>query len=205
MRDQLDRLLRGGKADAHRRPVGKRVEPFERKRQMRAALVVGDGVDFVHDHRLDVAQDLPALLRREQDVERFRRGHQNVRRALQHGAALVHQRVAGAHGGANLRHQQPALARQLQDFAERDFQIFLDVVAQRLQRRDVEHFGAVLRVRRRAPCAPAGRCRPGTPRAFCPSRWARRSAWCGRPGCAASPAPAARWACRTGPRTTPQQ
>ena len=44
------------------------------------------------------------------------------------------------------RHQQAALARQLQDFAERDFQVLLDVVAQRLQRRDVEDFGPVVQL-----------------------------------------------------------
>ena len=31
---------------------GESVEAFERKREMRAALVVGDGVDFVDDHGL---------------------------------------------------------------------------------------------------------------------------------------------------------
>ena len=84
-----------------------------------------------------------ALFRGQQDVERFRRGDQNVRRAPQHGAALVHQRVAGAHGHADFRHQQAALAGLLQDFAERDLEIFLNVVAQRLERRDVEDFGCV--------------------------------------------------------------
>ena len=54
LRDRLDRLLRGGKADAHRRALEQRFQAFERKRQMRAALVVGDGVNFVHDHRFDV-------------------------------------------------------------------------------------------------------------------------------------------------------
>jgi hypothetical protein len=52
-------------------------------------------------------------------------------------------RVARAHGGADLRHQQPAIARHLQNFSERDFEILLDVVAERLERRDVENFGAV--------------------------------------------------------------
>ena len=60
--------------------------------------------------------------------------------------ALVHQRVAGAHGGADLRHQQAALARHLQNFAERNFEVLLDVVAERLERRDVEYFGAVLQI-----------------------------------------------------------
>ncbi len=53
LRDKFDRLLRGGKADAHGRPLGEMLQPFERKREMRAALVVGDGVNFIHDHRFD--------------------------------------------------------------------------------------------------------------------------------------------------------
>ena len=66
-----------------------------------------------------------------------------MRRTLQHRAPLVHQRVAGADGGANLRHQEAALAGQRENFAQRNFEILLDVVAQRLQRRDVENFGAI--------------------------------------------------------------
>ena len=44
------------------------------------------------------------------------------------------------------RHQQAAFAGQRQDLAERAFEVLLDVVAQRLQRRDVENFGAVVQV-----------------------------------------------------------
>ena len=111
---------------------------------MRAALIVGDGVDLVHDHRFDVAQDGAALFGRQQNVERFRGGHQNMRRSHQHLAALVHQRVAGAHADADFGHQQAALAGFLKNFAERNLEIFLDVVAQGLQRRNVKHFGGVL-------------------------------------------------------------
>ena len=120
------------------------VQPLQRERQVRAALVVGDGVNFVHDDRLDVAQDGAAAVGGEQDVQRLRRGHQDVRRALEHLAPLFHQRVAGADGGANLRHQHAALGGQRQDFAQRAVEVLLDVVAQRLQRRDVEDFGAVV-------------------------------------------------------------
>ena len=146
MRDFFDRLLGGRKPDAHRRAIGQRLQPLQRERQVRAALVVGDGVDFVHDDGLDIAQNRAALFRGQQDVERLGRGDQNVRRPLQHRPPLVHQRVAGADGGANLRHQQSALARHLQNLAERDFEILLDVVAQRLQRRDVENFSAVVQI-----------------------------------------------------------
>ena len=144
--DQLDRLLRGGKADAHGRLRRQRFEPFERERQMRAALVVGDRVNFIHDHRAHRAQNFAALCGREQNVERFGSGNENVRRTVKHRAAFVHQSVAGAHGGANFRHQEAALARQLQDFAERHVEIFLNVVAERFERRDVKHFGLIQQI-----------------------------------------------------------
>ncbi len=56
--------------------------------------------------------------------------------------------VASADRGANLRHQQPALARHLQNLAQRNFQVFLNVVAQRFQRRNVEDFRSVVEIAR---------------------------------------------------------
>ncbi len=123
--------------------MGQRLQPLQRQRQMRATFVVGDGVDFVHDHGFNVAQDCTALVGSEQDVERLRRGHQNVGRPLQHRAALGHERVAGADRSPNLRHEQPALARHGENFTQRGFQVFLNIVAQGLQRRDVENLGAI--------------------------------------------------------------
>ena len=55
----------------------------------------------------------------------------------------MHRRITGTHGYANLRQEQAALARSLQDLAERDLEIFLDVVAERLERRNVQHLGLV--------------------------------------------------------------
>jgi hypothetical protein len=123
-----------------------RLQTLQREREMRAALVVGHGVDFVHDHGFDIAQDGAASFRRQQDVERFGSRNQNMRRPLQHGAALVHQGVAGANRGANLRHQQAAVTRHLKNLPQRSFKIFLDVVAQRLERGDVKDFGAVAQI-----------------------------------------------------------
>ena len=73
-----------------------RVEPLEARGQVGAALGGGQGVDLVDDHGLDVAQRL-AGLRREQQVERLRRGDQEVGRVADQRLALVGRRVAGAH------------------------------------------------------------------------------------------------------------
>ena len=101
--DILDRLLRRAEPDALQAAARERVEPFERQRQMRAALVAGDGVDLVDDHRLRVLQHLPAALGGEQDVERLGRSDQDVRRPAHHRLPLVRRRIAGAHERANLR------------------------------------------------------------------------------------------------------
>ena len=143
LRDELNWLLRGGKANSRGAGSGERVEPLERERQMRAALVVRHGVNLIDDHGLHRAQNLAALARRQQDVERFRSRHQNMRRPAEHRLALMHVRIAGAHGGANFRHQVTALLRQRNDLAKGYIEILLDVVAERLQRRDVENFSGV--------------------------------------------------------------
>ena len=77
---------------------------------MDAAFVVGYGVDFVHDDGFHRSQDLAALCGSQQDVKGFRSGDQNVRWTCQHGATLVRERVPGAHGGANFRHEHSALS-----------------------------------------------------------------------------------------------
>ena len=84
--------------------MSQRFQPFERKHQMRPALVVGHSVDLIDNHCLDVAQNRAALVGRQQNVKRLGRGHENVRRPFQHGAPLRLQRVASAHRGENLRH-----------------------------------------------------------------------------------------------------
>ncbi len=74
----------------------------------------------------------------EQDVERFRRGDDDMRRAPAHALALARRRVAGAHPGADLDVGQALRAQRLADAGERRVEIRLDVVRQRLERRDVD-------------------------------------------------------------------
>ena len=72
-RDDLNRPYRCRETDPLRtRTAGllhQIVEPRERQRQVRAALVVGHRVNLVDDHRLDAAQRLPAAIGREQNEE----------------------------------------------------------------------------------------------------------------------------------------
>ena len=95
---------------------------------MRAALVVGDSVNFVHDDGVYTSQVLAALVRCEQNVKRLWGGHQDMRGRLEHGAALCRRRVACSDSGAHGRTQIATFQRQLLNLTQRDFQVFLDVV-----------------------------------------------------------------------------
>ena len=111
-RDDLDRPDRRREADPLRtRTAGlldQIVEPRERQRQVRAALVVGHRVNLVDDHGLDAAQRLPAAIGRQQDEQRLGRRDENVRRMLDHPLAFGRRRIAGAHRRADGRqHEAP--------------------------------------------------------------------------------------------------
>ena len=100
--DVVHGFLGGAQPDALKRPSRQRVQPFQRQRQVGAALVPGHRVDLVDDHRVRVLQHLPAALCREKDVERLRRGDEDVRRVRDHALPLGRRGVAGAHGGADV-------------------------------------------------------------------------------------------------------
>ena len=112
------------------------LEALEREREMGAALRAGDGVHLVDDHRLDAAQHLAAL-RGEEQEERLRRRDQDVGRRAQHLAALPLVGVARADADRQ-RRAEPG---------ERAAQVALDVVVERLQRRDVEQPQPLARAR----------------------------------------------------------
>ncbi len=89
--------------------------------------VPGDGVDLVDDHGLDAREDL-AGLGGEDQVQRLGRRDEDVRRRAAHRGALALGRVAGAHGDLEVG----------ADPAQRRAEVAVDVVAERLERRDVD-------------------------------------------------------------------
>ena len=131
-----------------------------------------------------------ARARGEHQVERLGRRDQDVRRLAQHRRALLLRRVAGADGDRELA----------ADALERRAQVALDVVGERLQRRDVDE--PRLALARGAARRPAGRAPRGTPRASCPTPWAPRAARARRPRSRATPGPAPAWARRRRGRTS---
>jgi hypothetical protein len=129
----LGRVERAGVAPAHV------FEPLERERQVRAAARFEHRVDFVDDHHPSSPQHLARLFRRQQEVERFRRGHENVRRGAQHRRALGLRRVAAAHRGGDTHRPIPHVLAEGADFPARLREVLVDVGGQRFQRRHVDH------------------------------------------------------------------
>ena len=62
---------------------------------------------------------------------------------LEHLLALRHRRVTGADEYTEIRHQAPGRQRCVTDFSQRLLEVFLYVVAEGIQRRDVEHLRIV--------------------------------------------------------------
>ena len=142
-RYRLQRFLCGGQADAYQRSLAQRFQAFDAEHQMAAAFAPGDGVDLIDDQAAAVGEHRPPGFGTEQHIERFRGGHQDMRRLLAHRQALGLAGVAGAHRAADA-HIGQALALQLgADAGERFFEVDADIVGQRLERRDVEHAAAV--------------------------------------------------------------
>ena len=125
--DLGERALRRREADALEWSLDQRLQSLERQRQVRATLRPGDRVHLVEDHRLDATQRL-ARLRGEKQEERFGSRDQDVRRRLLHPPPLVGRSVTGANADRELGAEA----------GERASQVALDVVVQRLQRRDVQ-------------------------------------------------------------------
>jgi hypothetical protein len=104
--DEGDGALSGGESNAVGALVGDGVEALKGDCQMGSALVVGEGVDFIDDDGVDVAQSFAAAGGGEQDVERLRSGDQNVRRQLQHAGTVAGGSVSGADHGAYGGHEK---------------------------------------------------------------------------------------------------
>ena len=94
---------------------------------MGAALGLRHRVDLVEDDPLRAGEEAPCL-RGEHEVQRLGRGDEDVGSLAEHGRPLLLRRVAGAHRDVDVG----------ADTAQRRPQVALHVVAERLERRDVD-------------------------------------------------------------------
>ena len=105
-------------------------------------LVADKRVDLIDDDRTHRTEDAPTAGACEQDVERLRRRHEDVRGLLDHGCA----RAAPCVSPRAYRHAHVRLASDgspLPDLGEGSLQVLLDVCRERFQRRQVKDGGLV--------------------------------------------------------------
>jgi hypothetical protein len=67
--NELHRLLRCRKANAHGRLICQGFQAFERQCEVRATFIVGDRMNFIHNHSLDRAKQFATLSRSEQNIK----------------------------------------------------------------------------------------------------------------------------------------
>ncbi len=137
-RDLLHRPLCRREADTRRARLAYVVEARQRQPEVAASFVAGQSVDFVHDYRFNLTEGLPAALRCQHQIQRLRRRDQDMGWRLDEGLAIFLRRVASAQSDRDLRPGNVQLARHVRQLLERRLQVALDVVAQRLERRDVD-------------------------------------------------------------------
>ena len=138
----FDRIQRGRQADSIRTRIPatrhEALEAFQRQREMRAALVAGESVEFIDNHVADGGELLAELRRGQQDEQRLRRRDENVRRPPKHRSALARGRVARPKTGADAREIDARRGADVAHAVERLLEIEPDVVGERLQRRNVQ-------------------------------------------------------------------
>lgn len=139
--DLLDRLDGGGKPDALRADGGEGFEAGHGEREVSAAFVTGNGMDLVDDEGARRAQHPAGALRGQQDVQGFGSGDEDVGRLAAHLLPLPGGGVTGADSDVDGRERDPLLFGEVRDFLEREFEVPVDVVAESLQRGDVDRVG----------------------------------------------------------------
>ena len=137
--EHIDRLLRGRKPDALQRVLLQRFQSFHAQGEMRPAPVRDHRVDFIHNQRAHRGEHFATRRRCQQQVKRFRCGDKNVRRFFGDRLAFRGRRVARAHFGANMDIAALARLEGLADSRKWFEEIFVDVIAQRLEGRHIEH------------------------------------------------------------------
>jgi hypothetical protein len=136
---RLDRLDRRRQADTDGRTLGDGLEPLEREGEVRAPLVAGEGVDLVDNDRLHGREGRPGPFGSQVQVQRLRRGDEEVRRPPDHRLPLGRRGITGPHGDTDGCRFVAELPGHLGDLGEGLVKVGVDVDRQRLQRAQVHH------------------------------------------------------------------
>ena len=142
----LQWTLGGRHADSPQGPAGKHFQALKAEREMGSPFAPCQRVQFVQNHCSCLRKQPPAAIRREQQVQRLRRGYQNVRRLIQQPAAVGRGTVPGAQTGGNARSRQASGLEAPVDPRKRLAQVPANVVREGPQRRNVNDFRSLRQI-----------------------------------------------------------
>ena len=127
--DFFQRLLGGRQTDSGGRGVGEGVKPFQRESQMRPPFIGRDRMNFIHDHRSNIPQNVPAFLSGHQEKEGLGRGDQNMRGPLEHLPPVFCRGVPSSHFDPQLGKEAARCQRDFGNLGQWLLKVFLNVVA----------------------------------------------------------------------------
>ena len=144
---EVDRLLGRGETDPCRHPAGpfeaQGGKPFQRQSEMGAALVSGERMELVNDDGPYRTEHPAPRVGSQQQVERLRRRYEDVGWIAPHAGAFVRRCIAATYRRAQLDVGSAGLEEAVTDTGKRYLEILVNIVGQRLERRDVEDDGLV--------------------------------------------------------------
>ena len=113
---------------------------------MNAPLVSADGMNFIQDDIANRRENFSRLLRGEHEIERFGRCDEDVRRMLQDRRPLGLCCIAGANSAPEFCEMDSLRNRLLVNSLQWNLEVAMDVVIERLERRDVKNADAVFEI-----------------------------------------------------------
>ena len=150
----FNRFLRRGQTDSLKLSCGggfrQRGQTLHAQGKMSAASVIHHSMYLVQNERSGRAQYAPARFGSEQEIQRFRRGHENVRRFFDQRPALRGSCIASANFCAHIDVVAFGFTQQCANSSERFLQVFPDIVAQGFEGRDVNDLRFIGQINLRA-------------------------------------------------------
>jgi len=117
---------------------------------MCATAITNYRMNLVNDYRSDRPQKLAAGLGSKEQVKGLGGSDQNVRRPAGHCLSFCGRRVAGAYRGPDIDINTFAGAQRGPNPCQRFLQVFMDVIAERLERRNVNYLRFIIELSRKA-------------------------------------------------------
>ena len=124
-------------------------EPFEAERQVHASFRADQRVDLIDDQRADRAKQIACARAGQQDVKRLWRRDENMGGLAQHRLPFAGGRIPRPHRHLDIRQLLPHRLGRAANAPQRHAQVALDVVVERLQRRNIDQVDPLERRRRR--------------------------------------------------------